>query len=153
MKIELAKKLPTEGVTVFVLKEGDPVRTHPFFRLYTEEERKHLEFTLSALSINASSTKFFILPTGRKILIVGVAARNKFNNRKAILAARRVIVATRGEKIKQLAVLLEDFQVRTSPQDTATMLGTQFKMANFEFVKYKTTPREGWNFVEQATII
>ena len=153
MKIELAKKLPTEGVTVFVLKEGDPVRTHPFFRLYTEEERKHLEFTLSALSINASSTKFLILPTGRKILIVGVAARNKFNNRKAILAARRVIVATRGEKIKQLAVLLEDFQVRTSPQDTATMLGTQFKMANFEFVKYKTTPREGWNFVEQATII
>ncbi|MBI2623688.1 MAG: leucyl aminopeptidase family protein [Candidatus Liptonbacteria bacterium] len=161
MKIELIKKLPSEGAIVFVVKEqfdgltakGNPVRTCPFFKILTEENKKYLESASAALSLNGSSAKLLILPSGRKALLIGVPGRGKFNNRKAILAARRVITAAKSEKIKRFAVSLDDFRARTSPQDAASMLGTQLEMANFEFVKYKTTPKEGWNFVEHADVV
>ena len=153
MRLELIKKLPPEGAIVFVVKEGGAVRTHPFFKALTEEEQHYIESTFPKLFIQASSAKLIVFPAGRRALIVGAPAKNKFNSRKAILAARRVIVSARTEKIRHLAVVLEDFRARTSVQETAAMLGTQFEIANFEFVKYKTTPKEGWNFVEQISVI
>ncbi|MBM3257213.1 MAG: leucyl aminopeptidase [Candidatus Liptonbacteria bacterium] len=152
MKLELIKKLPTEGAIVFVIKEGVSLKTHPFLKFLGEEDKKYIETVTNASGASGISNKFLILPSGRKTLIISVPAKDKFTGRKAILSARRVIVAARSEKLAQIVVLLEDFQARTSPQETATMLGTQLEIANFEFVAYKTAPKEGWNFVEEVGV-
>lgn len=153
MKIELTKKLLNEGAIVFVIKEGSPVRMHPFFKVLAETDKNYFELAIAKLSLGGGTSELLILPSGRKALVLGALAKGKFNNRKAIITARRVIAVARGEKIKQLVVSLEDFQARTSAQDTGAMLGTQFEMANFEFVQYKTVPKEGWNFVENIAVV
>jgi leucyl aminopeptidase len=171
MKIDLAKKLPTEGAIVFVVKEQfdkpldrelgverltvkeSPIKAHPFFKALSEGDQRYLESAFARFSINSSSSKLLLLPTGRKALVIGVPQKAKFTNRKAILTARRVIVTARAEKIKHLAVSLDDFRARGTPQEAGAMLAMQFELANFEFVKYKTPPKEGWNFVEEISII
>jgi len=98
----------------------------------------------------------FVLPGGRKSIVIGVSEPEKTSRRKLILLARQIVSLAKANRMKKIAVKFSDFSfpnVRLSDRDLGELLATNFEMANFEFVKYKTPPPEGWNFVEEVTVV
>ncbi len=150
MKIELVKKLDKERVPVFLIKEGAKAERHPFAKFLSKEDITYLRAFEAKMPIKTGSTNMIFFPSGSRVFILGVEARAKFNHRRAILAARRAVSYARKERIKEIVVNLEDFAtpfVKDS-KAVAELIATQFELANFEFIAYKTAPPEGWSFVE-----
>jgi leucyl aminopeptidase len=95
------------------------------------------------------------LPTGQKSLSVGIGKKKEVNNRKLVIITRKIIDLAKQNKIKKLAIDFHEFSfpgLKMSKQEIAEILTTNFEMANFEFIEYKTPPEEGWDFVEEITI-
>ena len=96
------------------------------------------------------------LATGQKSLSVGAGDLEKVNRRKLIILFRKIIFLAKAHKIKKLAVRFPDFDfpnIDDSKQDLAELAAISFEMANFEFVKYKSKPEDGWDFVEEIIIV
>lgn len=97
----------------------------------------------------------FLLPSGKKQINVGIGPIKEFNRRKFIIAARKIITLAKSNKIKKISVDFSDFvlpMLKMKPEEIAETLAANFELANFEFVKYKTKPKEGWDFVETIEI-
>lgn len=96
-----------------------------------------------------------LLPSGKKQIQIGIGPIKEFNRRKLIIASRKIISLAKTNKIKKLTVDFSDFlfsQLKMKPAEIAELLAANFELANFEFVKYKTKPKEGWDFVEEMEI-
>lgn len=96
-----------------------------------------------------------VLPTGQKSLSIGTGKKKEINGRKFITVARKIIDLAKQNKIKKLAIDFQNFlfpNIKMSKREIAEILTTNFEMANFEFIEYKTPPEEGWNFIEEITI-
>ncbi|OGY48068.1 MAG: hypothetical protein A2840_01880, partial [Candidatus Buchananbacteria bacterium RIFCSPHIGHO2_01_FULL_47_11b] len=54
----------------------------------------------------------------------------------------------------KFAISFKDFAVKEKLDDSqlAELIAANFELANFEFIRYKTKPKEGWNFVEQIIV-
>ena len=91
----------------------------------------------------------------KKKMVIGVGKKEDMTKRKFILLARQVISLAKAKKIKNISFDLGEFKfdhLGLSDHDTAKILAVNFKMANFEFVKFKTKPKDGWNFVENVFV-
>lgn len=98
----------------------------------------------------------YISASGQKIISLSVPEPEKMDRRKLILLARQVITSAKAGKIKKLVITFSDFvfsHLKMKPGEIAELLATNFEMANFEFVKYKTLPPEGWNLVEEIVMV
>ena len=96
-----------------------------------------------------------VLPSGQKTIFLGIAEPDKLNRRKLIILSRQVITLAKANQTKRIAFKFEDFtfsKLKISREETAELLATNFEMANFEFVKYKSKPKEGWNFIERIVV-
>jgi leucyl aminopeptidase len=91
-------------------------------------------------------------PSGQRVIRVGVENFKKINRRKLILLFRRMISLARAHRANKIAFEFNNF-VFTRVEDIAELAATNFEMANFEFIKYKTKPPEGWNFVEEIYVV
>lgn len=94
-------------------------------------------------------------PDGSRSLIIGIEKPEKVNHRRAMLIARQVISLAKANRLKRLVFNFQDFnfpELRLSHEDRAELLATNFELANFEFIDYKTPPEDGWNFVEEIVI-
>src|SRR3989344_6122505 len=98
----------------------------------------------------------FILPSGQKAIVLGIEEPDELNRRKLILLSRQIVTLAKANRIKKIALKLDDFAfsgLKISREETAELLATNFEMANFEFVKYKSRPKEGWNFIESVIVV
>jgi leucyl aminopeptidase len=92
-----------------------------------------------------------VLPNGKKIINVAVGEKEKLNRRKFILVCRQIISLAKTHKIKELNLIFSEFNIKSlniPEEEIAELMGTAFEMANFEFIEFKSPPKEGWNFVE-----
>src|SRR3989344_3318406 len=154
MKVELSNKLVAGTVPVFILKEGEAIYKHPFFKLLKIKERNFLNAFLKKSPLKKDHSHFVFLPGGREAVLIGVAGKKNFNHRKALLTARRVVAYARREKIKNLAVNLKDFETAgIFIAELAEVMAAQFELANFEFIHYKSLPPEGWSFVDAIFVV
>ncbi|MBI4085551.1 MAG: leucyl aminopeptidase family protein [Candidatus Liptonbacteria bacterium] len=153
MDIKTAAKPASSSALVFFLRAGDKIEKHDFFRNLAEEDKNYLRLFIKHRRDDDFSS-CLLLPSGGKCLIF-LAKENKKNSlRKTIVAMRRVISATRREKVKEIAVGLNDFLTHgLKTEETAELMATQFEMANFEFNDYKIKPKDGWKFVEKVSVI
>ena len=154
MKIQLIQNFNKERVPVFLVREGAKAERHPFAKFLNKEDLAYLRALEAKTPVKAGSANVVFFPSGTRTLILGVEARAKFNHRRAILAARRVVAYARKERIPEIVVNLEDFETPLirDAKSIAELIATQFELANFEFIAYKTTPPEGWSFVEAVFI-
>lgn len=91
------------------------------------------------------------MPSGKKSIFIGIPEPDKLNRRKLIILSRQIITLAKANQIKKIAFKFEDFsfsKLKISREETAELLATNLEMANFEFVKYRSKPKEGWNFIE-----
>lgn len=89
---------------------------------------------------------------GKRILRVALP-KGDMTRRKFILLARKIIALSRKYKARKIFIDLAEFTFKNfsiSETELAEILATNFGMANFEFVKYKTGPAP--IFVEEVVI-
>ncbi len=95
------------------------------------------------------------LQNGSRRLDVGIGERKNMTRRKLILVARQIVALARTHRLKSITVNFDDFNfphLQIPASDLAELLATNFEMANFQFVKYKTPPPDGWAFVKEIQI-
>lgn len=96
----------------------------------------------------------FVLPNGQKEIRTGIGPKKEFTTRKLHLVPRKIITLAKANKIKKLALQFGEFEHLTKVKNTdlAELLAKNFEIANFEFVEYKTKPKEGWQFIEEIIL-
>ncbi len=96
-----------------------------------------------------------IIKEGKEILEIKVWPKEKINFRKSFLLARQIIFWAKIFGVKKIVLdwsKIDAFKLGES-EAMAEIFAANFEMANYEFVKYKTKPKEGWGFVEEVQII
>ncbi len=155
MEIRILKNRPSGVIPVFVMPEGASIDRHPLFSTLPKGDQDFIRSFLKKSPLKEGHTHFIFLPSSEEAFLIGVSPRAKFTHRKAILTARRAVAAARKEKVRRIAVSLDDL-VGTFPRLTrdgaAEVTVTQFEIANFEFTRYKTPPPEGWVSVEEIVV-
>ncbi len=152
MNIQLAQKTKNSSVPVFFLKNKEKAKEHNFFKLLSGEDKDYIRLFLDKNG-DDDFCRSLLLPSGKKAIVVFAKENKKAPLRKMIISMRRIISLARKEKIKELAVNLDDFPVPGSKDDDiAELMATQFELANFEFNAYKAVPKEGWSFVQKTQI-
>lgn len=97
----------------------------------------------------------FVAEKGKKALEIKISEKEKNNWRQATLIARKIIFFARKYGLKNIALDWDEinaFKFGTA-EETAETFGVNFEMANYEFIKYRQAPKEGWNFVENLQIL
>lgn len=155
MKIAPTKELLKNTVPIFVIRDEDKIERHPFYKLINKTDQEYLLSFQEKFPVRKDHTHELVTPSGKKVLIIGVGEKANFNHRKAILAVRRVVQVAKKEKVRSIAINLEDFQTRETQKNRkalAETLAIQLETANFEFTKYKTPPPEGHFLMEETQV-
>lgn len=151
MKIAPVEGYDKDRVPVFLVNEGFKIERHPFFKFLTRQDKDYLIAFQKKSPIKDAHNHLVFLPSGGEAFLLGLPVRQKFNHRKAILAARRIVWVARRERVKNIVVNFDDLIAADETKDkqlAAEVIATQFEIANFEFINYKTAPPEGWFFVQ-----
>ena len=134
--------------------EGDDIGTYSLFGFLEKSEQEYLKKIKNAVRPKEKEVKIFVMPPpaggqARKVIAVGVSKKSEFSTQKAALAARIAIQAAKKEKIKKFAFWVAPWTDAKKTQDFYEAVAANAQMADFEFVKYKTPPKDGFNFVEE----
>lgn len=93
---------------------------------------------------------------GHSIIEIGIGKKSEMTRRKLHLLARRVISLAKQNKLEKIVISLADFsftKTKSIPlEELASLLAENFGMANYEFVQFKSTPKQGWNMVKEIAI-
>ena len=121
-------------------------------------EKKELpsDFVKIAFDPKIPESRFVIEKGKKKTLVIKSPEKKDINRRKLLLFCRRIIQEAKKQRIKKLAIYFSDLQfdsVSKNLEEIAEIAAENFEMANYEFVKYKTKPKEGWNFVDEIRIV
>ena len=160
MKIDLSTHISKKAPVVILVKSKATFEKHPLLKKLIPADQTYLRVphVKGRISEDAASTAL-LLPSGKTLLCIGVGEERAFTHRKSILAMRRVILAAKQEKSKEVELYLDDFLPRISdgisltPEETAEAVALQLELANFDFTSYKTPPKGGWVHVEKATVV
>ncbi len=152
MNIQISTKIKSSAVPVIFLRNTSKAEKHDFIKALPKEDSAYIARFLSKNG-DDEFARVLILPSGGRAIVIFEKENKKSPLRKTIISMRRVISLARREKIKEIAVNLDDFMVSgSSEEEIAELMATQFELANFEFNEYKTAPKVGWNFVENVFI-
>lgn len=93
---------------------------------------------------------------GSKTLRIGVG-KKPFTNRTIILLPRKIISLAKTDRAHDLIISADDIAELKTEEGIGLLpkmeiFAREAELANFEFVRYKTTPEEGWNFVKTITL-
>lgn len=75
--------------------------------------------------------------------------------RKLMLLARKVICVAKTHSAERIHINVTDFSfphLHLKDEDFMELLSVNMELANFEFVKYKSEPKEGWKFVREVFV-
>lgn len=88
-------------------------------------------------------------------LELGAGKPSEMNFRKFLLLCRSIVRAAKSEKLKKIAIqfdwtpeLFKNLR-DISPEEISERAAENFEMANFEFNRFKTRPKEGFDAVEE----
>lgn len=87
-------------------------------------------------------------------LVIG--NRREMTRRRLTVTIRKVIARAKELGLRKIAIRLNDFvfpHLAISRQDLAEHIAVNCLLANYEFVYYKTRPKEGWHTVQEAVVI
>lgn len=91
----------------------------------------------------------------KESLRIKIPANDKLNYRHAVIIARKIIQFAKKNAVKKIVIdweLIKKMQLGEE-KEIAEVLAVNFIMANYEFIKYKTTAKSETNFVEEVVIL
>jgi len=95
-------------------------------------------------------------PDTHDVLEIGIGKEGVITRRRLVLAARRIIIFAKSQAISRIAISFSDFlfpQVTISKEEIAELIAVNMEMANFDFVDYKTKPKNGWPWVLSVVVM
>ena len=87
---------------------------------------------------------------------LSIGNRKGMTRKRLTIAIRKIIARAKDLKLRRIAIRFSDFafpHLNVSNRDLAETLAINLLMANYEFVYYKTRPKEGWNTVQEVVLI
>lgn len=114
------------------------------------------DFVRITFDSKVPESRFVVGKNGEETLIIKSSEKKDINRRKFILLCRQIIQEAKKHRIRKIEINFSDLNFKSvskKPEEIAEIAAVNFEMANYEFVKYKTKPKEGWNFVEEVKII
>jgi leucyl aminopeptidase len=93
---------------------------------------------------------------GKTLIELSIGDREEMTRRKFVSLVRRVVASAKSAKLKKVALVFADFRFPTlalTDAELAELIAVNLEMANFEFVKYKTKPKDGWNTLIEVMIV
>jgi leucyl aminopeptidase len=97
-----------------------------------------------------------------KTLFLKCEETDKMNLRKLYLLIRKMVQMAKGSKAQKISFSFNDFSKLICPStslraaisetEIAEIIGTQLDYANYEYVDYKTVPKEGFNSIKEVII-
>ncbi len=150
----LTKSQPKEIPLAFFMFEGDDITAYSLFKFLDKGESDYLRAIKKDLTPKEKEVRVLVMPeTRRKVFLVGVCKKPEFSRQKAVLATRIAVGAAKKEKIKKFAFWVSSWTDARKTRDFYEAVAVAAEMANFEFIKYKTPPKEGFSFVEEMQAI
>jgi leucyl aminopeptidase len=154
MEIYCLKNINKDKTLVFVLKAGEEILKHHLFDYLDAYDKKFVLNFFKKNKIKPGDNYLLLLPSEKEILILGEIENSKFNHRRALKLTRRVIFTAKKFKKENLILNFLDFKgfdFNYLDIDLAEILSTQFEMANFEFIDYKSNQKD-YFFVKEIQI-
>jgi leucyl aminopeptidase len=92
----------------------------------------------------------------RMIIEIEIGKREKMTRRKLVTLVRKMVTLAKSAKKKKIAFTFADLRflhLDISDAELAELIAVNCEMANFEFVKYKTKPKEGWDLLTDVLVL
>jgi leucyl aminopeptidase len=108
-----------------------------------------------AFNEKISESRFVVDKNGQQMLEIKPIAEKDYNLRHLILMARQIVFFSKRHDVKKIILdwkEIDNLKLKEDVGEIAETLAVNFEMANYEFTKYKTKPKQGWNFVEEIRI-
>lgn len=106
--------------------------------------------------VEEKGVKRLVRENGTETIEIGVAT--PLTRRKFITLCRSIITAAKAFKAKMIAVefatspWLWKGMEEITPEELSQLAAENYEMANFEFTKFKTKPKEGWTSVDEIQV-
>lgn len=115
---------------------------------------KNNEFTEVVFSDKIADSRLLI-KEGKNSLEVKIPEKRKLTWRQAALISRQIIFASKKLGLKNILIDWKKIKALNlgNEKEVAETMAVNFEMANYEFIRYKEKPKEGWNFVEEVQLI
>lgn len=111
------------------------------------------EYTPVVLSVDSDMV---VQKDGKMSISLAVGKREEMTRRKLITLVRRVVSSAKAAKAKKVAINFADFSfphLDITKEELAELIAVNLEMANFEFTKYKTKPKEGWSLLTEVVVV
>jgi len=105
------------------------------------------------VSVSPKNMDEIVKESGKKTLYL--KCDEKMNLRKLFLLVRKMVMVAKSAKAEKLVFDFNDFKFKgmgLSDPELGELIGSQLGFANYEFVEYKTEPKEGFNFIQEMII-
>lgn len=117
--------------------------------IFNHKNKKFLETVIEKFDAEDKSAKLIHLPEAEKygnfsVILLGLGERSKFNFKKYSYAIRRIVKIAKTERLKDIAISINDFDFEYGLSDLVQGAAKELLVADFEFNKYITPPKEGW---------
>ncbi len=134
-----------------------PMKNHsrPIVFEYVTTDRQPKD-TLHILFVDKDYDELLVDPDGARSLLMGIG-KKKITRRAFITLTRKIIILAKSHRAKQLFIsaadlMSLDLEFELSRAELFEILATNMEMANFEFLKYKTEPKDGWRLVKSIAL-
>ncbi|HEX4104256.1 MAG TPA: leucyl aminopeptidase [Candidatus Paceibacterota bacterium] len=154
MKISFGTKPTPKSPFVFFLQDGQDILKYPLMRFLANEEVNYIRGAKRSFSVKEKQSKIFILPgTERPAILVGVGTKQAFDYGKVWLGMRIAVTVARRERLDRITCWGSPVGEPEKTRNVFENIAANILMANFEFVKYKTPPPEGFHFLKAAEFV
>ncbi|MBI4094829.1 MAG: leucyl aminopeptidase [Candidatus Liptonbacteria bacterium] len=118
-------------------------------------KKLHKKNKVASIQFEAAEESSLVrLPSGKKMLSVGIG-KEQVSRRHYLNLLRKIVTIAKAHRIAIFRFRFDDLllpHLELSRTDAAELIATNFEMANFEFVSYKTPPPDGWRFVKTVIV-
>lgn len=123
---------------------------------FAQKEGKYDAKTARVVLLGDKTEDLVCLVGGQMEMRFGLAVYGIMTRRKLILLARKIVATARAKKLTRLTLAFPDFRfpkLEMKDEEIAELLATNFVMADFEFVKFKTPPEDGWSHIQEIVVL
>jgi leucyl aminopeptidase len=157
MRVSLIKRdTKVKGNLVLPFFEPKDLEKNSLFKTLGKTDQDYLKKIASQITWSEKESRIFSLPSNpkTKIILLGLGEKSKWQRKKLILAGRRIIAVLKSQKINSATLSSSDFNVpKIDATEIISLLAQNFLMADFEFLKFKEKPKEGWPQIKEIKII
>jgi len=130
--------------------------TKPITFHFENNTKKEPDPGVGRVRLVPGKQSLLIRESGLFALEVGVGGEIKdITRRKLMLLARRVVSIAKAHNMERVYIDVADFSfphLHLKEEDLMELIAMNMELANFEFVVYKSEPKEGWKFLREVFV-